>query len=153
MQKITSVVTSVVVAAGALVLSLAAAGTANASGTYTYSYIDRCASVAGQGTDCFELGAYTTATTSQIWINGSVSLSPYLGSVTVTWRGVGGGNGTASLNIGADFNLPYHTGLYERMNIGDLVGICSTNGSNADSGGTHGITGWWNVGVGCRGPA
>ena len=143
MRKIKLAVAAAAVAAGLLAPSLAA-GTANAS-TYTISYIDRCAQFgSGPGVyDCFQLGAYSTKTNSQIWINGSVFCRPYSGSVKITWCGVGGGNGTGALNIGDNFTFSGVTGLYERMDI--FAGpdrICNTWGSNSA---TKGIIFWFNA--------
>ena len=123
----------------ALLLAAPAAAHAN---TYTESYINRCATVTSTGTNqCFQLGAFSTYSSTQIWINGSVDCRQLSGSVTVTWCGVGGGNGTADLNIGINFNLPGASGLYERMDILSNGRGCKTNGSNTD---TKVITNWWN---------
>ena len=149
MRKIKSAVAAVAVAAGMLASPLAA-GTANAVTTYTWSNIDRCASVRGsQNNDCIELGANSTYSQTQVWINGSVHCRAYSGSVTYSWCGVGGGNGTRALNIGVNFTFSGIGGLYERMNLfaggntaygGDGPG-CHMWGSNSD---TNGITNWWN---------
>ena len=151
MRKIKLAVAAAAVAAGLLAPSLAA-GTANAS-TYTISYIDRCAQVIVSGgylqTDCFQLGAYSTKTNSQIWINGNVICHPYQGSVHITWCGVGSGNGTGALNIGDNFTFPHATGsYYERMDI--FAGPdrkCNTWGSNSPG---NGIYEWGNDGYGCE---
>jgi hypothetical protein len=146
-RKIKWVVAVAAVAAGMLA-SLLAAGTANAS-QYTFSGIDRCATVHLDGVaQCFELGAYSTYTQTQVWINGSVICNRYSGSLGITWCGVGGGNGTGALNIGDNFTLPDATGsYYERMDIfaggntfygGDGPG-CDTWGSDSD---TNGVTSW-----------
>jgi hypothetical protein len=160
MRKIKSAVAAaavaVAVAAGMLASPLAA-GTANAS-IYTISFIDRCAVVSLNGsggdlqTDCFQLGAYSTKTNSQVWINGNVICHPYQGSVHITWCGVGGGNGTGTLNIGDNFTFPGATGsYYERMDI--FAGpdkICNTWGSNSFG---NGIWQWGNVNGICEAPA
>jgi hypothetical protein len=124
------------------VLLLAIPATANAS-TYTESYLNRCATVKGSSAhDCYQLGAYSTYSSTQIWINGNVDCRALSGTVTFTWCGVGGGNGTGDLNIGGNFNIPGVTGgLYERMDIFANGRGCKTSGSNAD---THGVTNWWN---------
>jgi hypothetical protein len=152
MRKIKLAVAAATVAAGLLAPTFAA-GAANAS-TYTLSYIDRCASV-GSATaypDCFQLGAHSTKTNSQIWINGSVICHPYSGSVNITWCGVGGGNGTGALNIGDNFTFPHATGsYYERMDI--FAGPdqkCNTWGSNTNG---NGISHWWTGQSGCEQPA
>jgi hypothetical protein len=112
-----------------------AAGTANAS-TYTISYIDRCARVGPTSgdlqTDCFQLGAYSTYSESQVWINDKVFCLPYSGNVKITWCGVGQGNGTGALNIGDNFTFPGATGsYYERMDIFSGGSGCDTWGSNS----------------------
>ena len=142
MRKIKSALAVAAVAAGMLASSLAAAGTANAS-TYTISYINRCAELTNAPNvfDCFQLGAHSTYSQSQIWINGTVFCKPYSGSVKITWCGVGGGNGTGALNIGANFNFPGVTGLYERMDMFAGGAGCETWGSNSA---THGIIFWFN---------
>jgi hypothetical protein len=152
MRKIKSAVAATAVAAGLLASPLAA-GTANAS-TYTLSYIDRCAEVAPGGTeqlDCFQLGAYSTYTDSQVWINGSVICHRYHGRVNITWCGVGGGNGTGALNIGDNFTFPGATGsYYERMDMFAGGAGCETWGSNSAG---NGIEFWGNGGTGCEQPA
>jgi hypothetical protein len=166
MRKIKSAVAAaavaVAVAAGMLASPLAA-GTANAATTYTVSYIQRCATVSGSANkDCLKMGAYSTYSQTQVWINGTVFCSPYSGSVNIGWHGVGGGNGTGALNIGCNFTFSGVGGLYERMNIYAGGSGCSTWGSNSD---TNGITRWWNdtdnepspwpygIGVECELPA
>jgi hypothetical protein len=116
---------------------------AAAASTYSLSYIDRCADTNNSYYNCLELGTYATYTSSQIWKNGNVFCYNYAGNVQVTWCGVGGGNGTATLNIGANFNVAGHNGFYERMNISAGGGGCSTWGSNSN---TNGITSWYNDG-------
>jgi hypothetical protein len=149
MRKIKWAVAMAAVAAGMLASPLAA-GTANAALTYTWSVIDRCATVNGSlNHDCIELGAYSTYSQTQVWINGTVYCRPYSGSVSYSWCGVGGGNGTGALNIGVNFTFSGVTGLYERMNIfaggssayGGAGPGCGTFGSHSN---TNGITNWWN---------
>jgi hypothetical protein len=82
------------------------AGSASASSNYTYSEIYRCAVYTEVGIDpCFGLSVYTTSTSSQIWINGNVTCYPQQGDIAFTWCGVGGGNGTGTLNIGGNFTI------------------------------------------------
>lgn len=128
-----------------------AAGTAHAS-TYSVSYINRCANTNNEiDSNCFQLGTYATYTSSQIWKNGNVFCDNYSGNVQFTWCGVGGGNGTGTLNIGANFNVAGYTGFYERMNISAGGGGCSTWGSNSN---TNGVTHWFNDGpVVCKSAA
>lgn len=147
MTKIKLAVAAAAVAAGLLAPALAA-GTANAS-TYTLSYIDRCAQV--EQLDCFQLGAYSTYSQTQIWINGNVICHPYHGKVNITWCGVGGGNGTGALNIGGNFTFPGATGsYYERMDMFAGGAGCETWGSNSPG---NGISFWGNDGTGCEQPA
>ena len=56
---------------------------------------------------------YSTYSASQIWINGKVSCKgqgysglPTAAPVDITWCGVGGGNGTAVLNVGVNWERP-----------------------------------------------
>jgi hypothetical protein len=146
MRKIKSVVAAAAVAAGMLASPLAAgtANAANAALTYTISYIQRCATVSGSANkDCFKMGTYSTYSQTQVWINGRVFCNPYSGSVTYSWCGVGGGNGTGALNIGINFTFSGVGGLYERMNIYAGFAGCSTWGSSSPK-----INGydfhWWN---------
>jgi hypothetical protein len=156
MRKIKSAVAVAAVAAGMLA-SPFAAGIANAS-TYTLSFIDRCAMVSLNGSvgdlqeDCFQLGAYSTYSQTQVWINGSVICNPYQGSVNITWCGVGGGNGTGALNIGDNFTFPGATGsFYERMDMFAGGAGCETWGSNSPG---NGIYDWGNDGAPvCESPA
>ena len=153
MRKIKLAVSAAAVAAVAagVLASSPAAGTANAATTYTWSVIDRCATVHGSlNHDCIELGAHSTYSQTQVWINGNVYCHPYSGSVTYSWCGVGGGNGTGALNIGVNFTFSGVTGLYERMNIfaggsriyGGAGPGCGTYGSNTTS--RNGVSNWWN---------
>jgi hypothetical protein len=144
MRKIKLAVAAAAVAAGLLAPTFAA-GTANAS-TYTISFIDRCARVGPTSgnlhTDCFQLGAHSTYSQSQVWINGKVFCHVYSGSVNITWCGVGGGNGTGALNIGDNFTFPGATGsYYERMDMFAGGAGCETWGSNSVG---HGIYQWGN---------
>jgi hypothetical protein len=153
MRKIRSAIAAAGVAAGVLP-SILAAGTASASTTYTLSYVDRCASVGSDTTypDCFQLGAYSNKTNSQISISGQVICHPFSGKVNISWCGVGGGNGTGTLNIGDNFTFPGATGsYYERMDL--YAGpdpVCKSWGSNANG---NGITHWWISQSGCEAPA
>jgi hypothetical protein len=127
---------------------LAAPGAANATttkpdgGVYTTSYITRTFSTAYQpcsgGYLCNQTGwvhlqVYTTYTASQIWING-VPHCTSGGAVqsNITWCGVGGGNGTADLNVGLNWDVPAWDayGLYERMDLYPDYQTCVTDGTN-----------------------
>lgn len=142
MRKIKLAVAAAAVAAGLLAPAFAA-GTANAALTYTISYIQRCATVHGSANiDCFKMGTYSTYSQTQVWINGRVFCDPYSGSVTYSWCGVGGGNGTGALNIGINFTFSGIGGLYERMQIYAGFAGCSTWGSTHTS--PNGVTRWWN---------
>jgi hypothetical protein len=121
------------------------AGTASAS-TYSHSEIYRCA-IYQENDVCFGLEANTTNTSSQIWINGTVTCYPQTGNIKFTWCGVGGGNGTGTLNIGVNFSIGSVTGLYERMNIPANGYGCTTWGSNSNIGG---IQDWYNEKVECK---
>jgi hypothetical protein len=160
MRKIKSAVAVVTVFAGMLA-SLLGAGTANAESVYTVSYINRCMDIKVDNLIpptlreyCYHLGAYSTYSQTQIWINGQVSCYNYNynspgdqnGRTNITWCGVGGGNGTAALNIGADVTFSGVAGsYYERMNIYSGGTGCSTFGSNSQ---VNGIRSWWNDGYG-----
>jgi hypothetical protein len=147
-----------VVAAAAAGL-LAAPGAAGASSTraaesvYTTSSMARCFT-AIINAECVNFQAYTTYSASQIWINGHVACSwsggPY--PVDITWCGVGGGNGTAYLNIGVNWNVPAAnaSGLYERMNIVAGGQGCTTFGTNSTVGD---VGDWWNGSLVCEAPA
>lgn len=133
-------------AVAAVVLSLTA-GTASAN-VYTKSNIERCVNDTGQ---CVLLQAYSTYSSSQVWINGKVYCAPEHGSAVITWCGLGGANGTVYLNIGVNWDWPnlQKAGLYERMNIWADAGGCNTWGSNGE-----GLS-WYNAGGGptCEQPA
>jgi len=160
MRKIRPAVAAVAVFAGILA-SLLNAGTANAS-VYSVSYINRCAAKKVSSNTipptiadyCYHLGAHSTYTQTQIWINGTVSCYNYNlniggdvnGTTHITWCGVGGGNGTGTLNIGANVTYSGIAGsYYERMNIYSGGAGCSTWGSNSH---VNGIFAWWNDGHG-----
>ena len=161
MRKIKSAVAVAAVAAGMLA-PLLSAGTANAESVYTVSYINRCAVKKVNNLIpptlayyCYHLGAHSTYSQTQIWINGTVSCYNYNnnpgggdvnGTTHITWCGVGGGNGTGVLNIGANVTYSGIAGsYYERMNIYSGGAGCSTWGSNSD---VNGISSWFNDGHG-----
>jgi hypothetical protein len=131
MRKIRSAAAAL--GAGILASPLAL-GTAHAN-TYTISYIDRCAVhiASPPGSDCMQLGTYSTYSNSQVWINGNVFCKGYKGSVKITWCGVGGGNGTGALNIGDNFTFSGTGGLYERMTMFAGGGRCGVWGSNTNT--------------------
>lgn len=125
------------------------ADTPSATSHYTHSEIFRCAVYGQAGINpCFGLEVYTTSTSSQIWINGHVTCYAQQGDIRFTWCGVGGGNGTGTLNIGVNFTIGgVVTGLWERMNIPAGTGTCKTSGSNSN---THGIQSWYNEQIICK---
>jgi hypothetical protein len=94
--------------------------------------------------------AYSTYSSSQVWINGTVSCSGHgfsgvpAAPVDITWCGVGGGNGTGFLNIGVNWNVPAWkaNGLYERMDIVKNGEGCTTFGSDNPIGN---ITYWYST--------
>jgi hypothetical protein len=57
-------------------------------------------------------------------------------AVHITWCGAGGGNGTAVLNVGVNWNVPDWgvSGLYERMDLLAAGGGCTTWGTNSFAG-------------------
>jgi hypothetical protein len=160
MWKIKSAVAAVAVSAGMLA-PLLGTSTANAESVYTVSYINRCMDVKANNLIpptfrdyCYHLGAYSTYSQTQIWVNGQVSCYNYNlnsggdvnGRTNITWCGVGGGNGTGTLNIGANVTYSGIKGsYYERMNIYSGGAGCSTWGSNSA---VNGIWTWWNDGYG-----
>jgi hypothetical protein len=88
-------------------------------------------------TDWVHFQVYSTYSASQIWVNGTPKCtSGGAVPVTTTWCGVGGGNGTAVLNVGIDWQvLDWDAGgLYARMDLlADGQG-CTTQGTNSDVG-------------------
>jgi hypothetical protein len=158
MSRIKLAAAMLVVAAGLLAApgAASAVSTRPAESVYTHSDIDRCMLVNnGYGETCVVLGAYSTYSASQIWINGHVSCSWYTNTAAnleITWCGVGGGNGTAVLNIGVNWQVSNFKayGLYERMNILAGHGGCSTSGTNRAVGD---IYAWANASLQCEAAA
>lgn len=131
MVKIKSALAVLAVAAA----SLALPGVANAS-VYTTSYMTRefdrqNPNTLEQESATVYFQVFSTYTSRQIWINGRVTCdgSPV---AHITWCGVGGGNGTATLNVGLNWDVPDWGayGLYERMNLHANGARCDTWGSN-----------------------
>ena len=124
--------------AAAAMLSLPA--TAANADVYTHTDMVRCYHVVADEA-CVEIFANSTYSGSQVWINGSVHCylwyNALLGSNEqhLDWCGVGGGNGTATLNIGINWtdafegaSIPY---LYERIDIpASGSETCTSWGSN-----------------------
>jgi hypothetical protein len=140
-----------------------------AESVYTTSYIERAfdrtdpnapatTEVAG-----VYLQAYSTYSATQIWVNGHVACwgetiwstpfnPPVPSPSQITWCGVGGGNGTAVLNIGVNWNVPSWNAynLYERMDILANGGGCTTWGTNSPAGD---IFKWGSYHYGCEASA
>ncbi|MDQ2875710.1 MAG: hypothetical protein M3Y33_13325 [Actinomycetota bacterium] len=81
------------------------------------------------------LGTYSTYTSTQIWINGSVRCSATPAWAAVSWCGVGGGNGTAELNIGDNLKARNWT-AYDRVNIYANAAGCYAWGGSSNVSGT-----------------
>jgi len=142
--KLTAAVLAAVTGLLAAPAAANAAGARPAESVYTTSSMTRAFSsfipCGAHGEDLCTVSSsvhfqvYSTYSASQIWINGHVSCSGggYV-PVNVTWCGVGGGNGTAVLNVGVNWNVPAWgaSGLYERMDILANNGGCTTFGSNS----------------------
>jgi hypothetical protein len=143
MGKIRSAAAVLAVVAGLLAAPSAAlaASAAPAESMYTTSSIDRCFQEFNGDFACVDLQAYSTYSASQIWINGHVNCQGQGPSIQITWCGVGGGNGTAALNIGVNWNDinfgAYY--MYERMDILAGHGGCTTWGTNKPVG----LILWW----------
>jgi opacity protein-like surface antigen len=158
MRRIKSAAALLALAAALLAVPSAAiaASVSPAESVYTHSDIYRCMLVTdGHGEACVVLGTYSTYSATQIWINGHVSCSWYANEPTnleITWCGVGGGNGTAVLNIGVNWQVPNWdaSGLYERMDILAGHGGCSTWGTNSAVGQ---IYTWANASLQCESAA
>jgi hypothetical protein len=146
MKRIKSAAVALGVAAGLLAVPSAAASASirPAESVYTLTTMNRC--FADQiYAECVKFYANTTYSSTQIWINGIVHCSWSSGSyatVNITWCGVGGGNGTAYLNIGANWNVPSWdaNGLYERVDIIANDGNCTQAGNKLPIGD---ITYWY----------
>jgi hypothetical protein len=142
MNKIKSAVAVLAAIAGLLAAPSAASAAAKpAESVYTTSSIDRCFQVGNGDFACVDLQAYSTYSATQIWINGQVNCAGQGPSIQITWCGVGGGNGTAVLNIGVNWNDPNFDAynLYERMDILAAGGGCTTWGTNEP----WGLILWW----------
>lgn len=130
MRKIKFALVAVVMAAGLLGTvgtSIASASTYNKTLFDSFGY--NWAGDYGYST----LGAYSTYTGTQIWINGSVHCSATPGWAAVSWCGVGGGNGTATLNIGDNLAARNWT-AYDRVNIYANAAGCYGWGGSSNGG-------------------
>lgn len=141
---------ALIVAVVAVALSVTAgnaANAANAKSVYTHTEIIRC-QISGRPTNgCIDIFTNATYSGTQIWVNGNVQCIPtsFDGKARTTWCGVGGGNGTATLDVGANWT-DSEGNFYQRVNIpaNGNTGIsgnwpatnngkgCSSNGSNTD---------------------
>jgi hypothetical protein len=65
---------------------------------YNYSWQDDC--LYNDDEYCAFLEVYSTYSSTQIWINGTVACVTSSSAMAISWCGVGGGNGTATLNVG-----------------------------------------------------
>jgi len=163
MRKIKLVVVALAATAGLLTAPAAAyAATRPAESVYTTSYMDRCfddeQNTIDYAVECIHLQVYTTYSATQIWINGHVTCNPFAKlfgpvPVDITWCGVGGGNGTAYLNIGVNWNVPtWHAdNLYERMDIVKNGEGCTTPGGSNSAVGD--LSGWSTRNLTCEAPA
>jgi hypothetical protein len=154
MSKLTSALAIMAVAAGLMATPVAASAASTASAkpaesVYTTSSIDRCFQEYNADFACVNLQAYSTYSATQIWINGHVTCQGQGPDITITWCGVGGGNGTAALNIGVNWNdwgfAAYD--MYERMDILAGHGGCTTWGTNEPVGE---ILWWFNNSITCE---
>ena len=159
MGKIMSAAAILAVIVGLVTAPSAAnsAVTRAAESVYTTSSMQRCftdGDILLPATGCVYFKAYTTYSSTQVWINGKVSCSRSGDSppVDITWCGVGGGNGTGYLNIGVNWNVPgwQANNLYERMNIVEGGEGCTTFGTDSRVGQ---IYSWSNGSLTCEAPA
>jgi hypothetical protein len=130
MRKIKFALVAVVMAAG--LLGTVGTGIASAS-TYDQTIFDACAYNAAGEYGCTSFGAYSTYTSTQIWINGRVQCSATVSWAAVSWCGVGGGNGTATLNIGDNLAGRNWT-AYNRVNIHANAAGCYVWGGSSNGG-------------------
>ena len=109
----------------------AAAATAVPAGETGYAY-NQVIGIASAVSSDVSLGEYTTVSASrtQIWINGTPNCLPF-GHGVVTWHGVAGGNGTAKLDTGCNYQAYDNAGhlhkYYMRYEL-YANGECVVNG-------------------------
>jgi hypothetical protein len=125
----------VTVAMAASLLGTVGTGIASAS-TYAKTGFDSFAYNWAGDYGYTTFGAYSTYTSTQIWINGSVKCSATPGWAAVSWCGVGGGNGTAELNIGDNLKARNWT-AYNRINIYANAAGCYVWGGTSNGGSTY----------------
>jgi hypothetical protein len=133
MRKIKFALMAVVMAAG--LLGTVCTGIASAS-TYDYTVMDAYAWNWAGDYGYTTFGTYSTYTSTQIWINGKVHCSATEGWAAVSWCGVGGGNGTAHLNIGDNLEARNWT-AYNRINIYANAAGCYVWGGSSNGGSYH----------------
>jgi hypothetical protein len=130
MRKMKCALAAVVLAAG--LLGTVGTGIASAS-TYDKTLFDDYSYNAADELGYSTFGTYSTYTATQIWINGSVQCSATPGWAAVSWCGVGGGNGTAELNIGDNLKGRNWT-AYNRVNIYANAAGCYVWGGSSNYG-------------------
>ena len=143
-MKILGKFTSVALACATVAAALSLTAPAADASVYTHTDMVRCywlGNVKSPTTACVEIFANSTYSGSQVWINGKVrcyvypSIEDGLSEQKLDWCGVGGGNGTSTLNIGINWTDAYEgpsiSYLYERINIpASGSQSCKSNGSN-----------------------
>ena len=153
-MKILGKFTSVALACATVAAALSLTAPAADASVYTHTDMVRCYVVetSGDYKACVEIFANSTYSGSQVWINGKVRCYLWFNAVLgsgeqkLDWCGVGGGNGTSTLNIGINWTDAYQgpkiSYLYERINIpASGSQTCKSNGSNL----TYGeVSTWWN---------
>jgi hypothetical protein len=154
-RKFASIFASIALVSGTVAAALSLTTTAADASVYTHTDMVRCywlGSVKTPTNACIELFANSTYSGSQVWINGKVqcylypSIEDGLSEQKLKWCGVGGGNGTATMNIGINwtdaFEGPSISYLYERIYIpASGSQSCKSGGSNLKYGT---IYDWWN---------
>jgi len=133
MRKMKFALAAVVMAAG--LLGTAGTGIASAS-TYDKTLFDVYAVNWAGDSGYTTFGTYSTYTSTQIWINGKVQCSATPGFAAVSWCGVGGGNGTAHLNIGDNLEARNWT-AYNRANLYANGAGCYVWGGTSNGGSFH----------------
>lgn len=130
MRKIKFALAAVVMAAG--LLGTVGTGIASAS-TYDKTIFDDYAYNAAGEYGYATFGTMSTYTSTQIWINGTVHCSATESWAAVSWCGVGGGNGTAHLNIGVNLESRNWT-AYARANLYANAAGCYVWGGSSNGG-------------------
>jgi hypothetical protein len=105
------------------VLAFAAPATANAAtmrpaeSVYTMTFYEYC--LYSQSEWCAQVNTMSTYSATQVWVNGKPWCDVSSNALAVSWCGVGGGNGTATLNIGMNLvgSILGGEGEWFRVNI------------------------------------